>query len=972
MDQDRAPTRPSSRLDNDDLPEPPPSLGAPALLGSTPLRGSLPLDVRVRDGKVVETRAAVAFGVPHLRRPDTMTTDRADVAQTMPVAEAFADRAAALLGGPDDGVVPMRFARAEDATYDFDEYVLLRDRDDPLGPVGPTPAPADPRFARLESSAAAGIDWAVQLVLFQRFPERVRELMAVALELRRTLTGWWLQYAAVRSFNRLARLDPREVAATAAPYSPTTPHGYYGACLGYWLVNAVYEEIAAGIKDDAAAAAPLFTAELWTRARDEVFDDYFSDLDPVDPVIGSGPYPFEPVPADEAFFGLRVVHRQSWRQLGFGRGDLVGTVPLGPRESRKVSVKSTRRSQMSRSAEESRSFESSAESSTTAKDTSEVVAEASKATNKHAEAEVGGGYPPFVSAKISGGLSEDASSSSRNTKTALNERMQKTASRMKRDTKVTVSSEEEVTFEQSASSELTNPNDEVAVTYLYRRLQQRYWVSTSIDEVNSVIFVPEPVPAPEEINETWLTTHGEVIAGSLLDQSYAGVLAAVRGEPGNLAYPEDTVFRSSADTAVKAVASYGAYTGGGDLPDVLASGQQYFERDYERRTGLAMDQARRRHQLAGLLTHVRRNILYYLRAIWSSEDPDSRMRRYSGLRVPVEWVFVPRAPGSKDERIDVDGYFVPASTPPMPLDDVVDPVGPVGYLFNCAIWRVRDDVRLVNLHSALAHLRAAYTRFTVAVALSEGSQLTLRQAVAVAPRRFMATYPMIWREARGHWLIPVQGREEMDWIEIQKLPDGSLDVLGTRLWLDGTPADGEKVSVEVQVTADLEDPHVRLLRVQHPLPSTADEDAYFGDTLLEEMASLFDWSPAPADAPRTWTGLTDAEKKQVRDGYHELLMRRESGRLVTIDSANIVLDLEVGRSAALEPFKRLHRFVDVMKEHEELRRRELENRRREALLAGGLLGDPDIDRITVLRGGDGLSPVVVLDDAYDDDQGAPA
>jgi hypothetical protein len=512
----------------------------------------------------------------------------------------------------------------------------------------------------------------------------------------------------------------------------------------------------------------------------------------------------------------------------------------------------------------------------------------------------------------------------------------------------------------------------VAITYLYRRLQQRYWVSARIDEVNSVVLVPEPVPAYDEVDEDWIRAHGEVLAGALLDTSFASVLAAIRSEPGDLQYSDGGMFVQAANSAIQATGAYGKYTGGGDLPDVLDSGQQFYAQDFERRAALAMDQARRRHQVDGLLAHLRRNILYYLRAIWAAEDPDQRMQRYSRLRVPVMWTFVPRTPVagtpvSVGVGLDVDGVFMPALGAPVGLDDVVDPVGPIGYLFNCSIWRVRDDPKLINLHQALAHLRAAYTRFAVRVGLDAGSGLTVRQTLALAPRRFAAEYTLTYRTAWACWLIPVAGRTESDWIQVNRLPDGSLDVLGIRVWLDGEPADHETVTVSVQVTAEIEDPHLRLVAARSPLPPAGDEAGFFSDSLLADMAALYDWPPPGAGKRRTWADLTAAEQAEARARYHEFIALRESGRLVTLDSANLVLDLELGRSAVLEPFKRLHRYVDVMKEYEELRRRQADNRRRVALLDADRFGDPDIDRVTVVGNLAELNSTVVVDTDEDEE-----
>jgi len=964
-------------------------------VGAVPLRGSLPLNLRTDtdDAEDAATlRPAVLFAPVHLGRHQPLPTiqsagQAADGLEPAPAprwtgvsvdghggaAEArarmdFPDLAARLLADPSAGTAATALARAADATYDFTEYVLLRDRDDPISPGSypPEPIPGDPRFQRYLGKARVGVQAAVDYALVP-FGNPTPEMGTEAANLRELLYGWWRDVCSVRAFNRLSRYSPEDIEDQAGEFLvDKTPDGYYGSCLGSWLMSVAVEQMRSYLTGDHDAADPLFTVAFWEDVRDAVFANYFNGLDYVDPAMKAGAYPFEPLPVDEVIFGLRVVHRQSWHQLAYGRGDLVGTVPLGPRESRKVSIKATRRSKSGRTSEVASSFETSGESSTTAKDTSEVVDEATAKADRKADGEISGGYPPFVNAKISGSTSEDVGSSSKQTKTSLNERMQKTATRMKRDTKVTVSLEEESTFEQSASTELINPNDEVAVTYLYRRLQQRYWVSAQIDEVNSVVLVPEPVPDFDEVNEDWVRAHGEVLAGALLDASFASVLAAIRTEPGNLQYANGSVFRNAADSAIQATGAYGGYTGGGDLPDVLASGQQFYERDFERREALAMDQARRQHQIEGLLAHLRRNILHYLRAIWDSEEPDQRMQRYSKLRVPVMWTFVPRTPVSGQNvgvgvGLDVDGVFMPALGAPATLDDIIDPVGPVGYLFNCSIWRLRDDPKLINLHQALAHLRAAYTRFAVHVTLPQGSALSVRQAVAVAPRRFSAEYTITYRTARQRWLVPVPNRTEADWIQLNPLPDGSLDVLGIRVWLDGTPADQETAVVSAQVTGELQDPHLLLVQAQSPLPPAGQEAATFSDALLADMAAMYDWPPPGPGRQRTWDDLTVSEKAEVRARYHEFLMLRDSGRLVTLDSANLVLDLELGRSAVLEPFKRLHRYLDVMKEYEELRRRQADNRRRVALLDDNRLGDPDIERVTVVGNLAELNGAVVLD-----------
>ena len=71
------------------------------------------------------------------------------------------------------------------------------------------------------------------------------------------------------------------------------------------------------------------------------------------------------------------------------------TVPLGPREVRKVTVKTLRRNKAARTSEEAESTETTGESTTTSKDTSDVVTESAKKVSRHLEAEVSGGYLNF-------------------------------------------------------------------------------------------------------------------------------------------------------------------------------------------------------------------------------------------------------------------------------------------------------------------------------------------------------------------------------------------------------------------------------------------------------------------------------------------------------------------------------------------------------------------------------------------------
>src|SRR6266496_8805 len=751
-------TTANSAVDDEETPlvwAPPPALAA-----NRPLPGSLPLDVPA-DGGAAQLVPALLSAPVHLRTSEAAEASVLAIGQPAAVGTgngaglarrhslAAADGNGGTVSAAGDGLPGLaqamltepgpaasgRFlAMREDASFDFDEYVLLRDPDDPssasVGP-GQDPVPADPPFARFAAAAELGIAEFIDGARLHLGNPPEHEVLVLAL--RQLVASWWRKVCAVSAFNRLGRYNGRSV----RDQQGVSIERYYGYCLGLWLRSNADAEVRDFLTSagDSSTLHGLVRVPFWEDCRAAVFDLYFTQTPKVDSTAPTGDYPFEPLPGDEVVFGLRVVHRQTWQLLGYARGDLVRSSPLGPRESRRVSVKVTSRVTMANSSEQATSFESSTESTKSSKDTSDVVREAADKVNRHVEAEASGGKLNVWNVRVSGGIADETAHSSKDTKTHLNEKMQKTASRMKVDSKVVVSSESEDGFEQTSASELTNPNDEIAVTYLYHRLQQRFWVSAENDAVESVVLVPEPLPDWDAIDEQWVRDHGEILAGALLDPSYAPTLELLRSEPANLSYEPTNVFTDAANAGINAVGAYKGFQGG-FMPDLLGSAQQHYDRDYERRNELRMSQERRAHRGDALLGHIRRNILHYMRAIWSSEDPDQRLQRYARMRVPTSWTFVPRSPipsGGSPSPLEVDGFFVPVAGSARRLSDVIDPIGPVGYLFNCAVWRLREDPRLAGMHQALAYLRAAYTRFAVSGTPSQGAGVTVRQDFADAP-----------------------------------------------------------------------------------------------------------------------------------------------------------------------------------------------------------------------------------------------
>jgi len=227
--------------------------------------------------------------------------------------------------------------------------------------------------------------------------------------------------------------------------------------------------------------------------------------------------------------------------------------------------------------------------------------------------------------------------------------LQKTAGKLRTETKVVVSTESESTSEVTTASEIQNPNDEIALTYVYSKLQRQYEVFASLAEVANIVMVAEPVPLPEQVTLAWIKRHDWMIAQALLDDSYRDTLSGLSQdvEPSD-AGSLSADMKSAMDTSLGHLGALALNTG-------IAINQvdvaQEAERGYQEAVKSQAEAARQRNQIQRnrqrLIQHVCDNILHYCRAIWSHEDPDQRLLRYrrAGIVVPTRFRFVGNAGG---------------------------------------------------------------------------------------------------------------------------------------------------------------------------------------------------------------------------------------------------------------------------------------------------------------------------------------
>ena len=237
----------------------------------------------------------------------------------------------------------------------------------------------------------------------------------------------------------------------------------------------------------------------------------------------SEPYSFHYFEPNSVNYGLLTTYRQEWHPGPYQVADLVSTIPLAPGETRKYTKKETvKRSRAEKEVEKALSTHR-GESAQTRRAEAEIVGKATEETNFKLTATATKGWFSSTAEFAMNQARESAK-----TKKNFRESVVKASHEYKNERNLEISTTKEFTGETTTSGELSNPNNELTVTYLLYELERQYRISERIHQVTPVIFVAQDIPAPHEITEAWLLEHEWVLRRVLLDDSFHGALDDLR------------------------------------------------------------------------------------------------------------------------------------------------------------------------------------------------------------------------------------------------------------------------------------------------------------------------------------------------------------------------------------------------------------------------------------------------------------
>ncbi len=218
-------------------------------------------------------------------------------------------------------------------------------------------------------------------------------------------------------------------------------------------------------------------------------------------------------------FGLLNTYRQKWEPVAYQVGNLVKSIPLAPKEERKYALKTvfTRK----RSEKEARKNSSSItqEQNTTSRAEEEIVSKAQSKNTFTLAAEAN-----YSKWKVTSSLGLEAAKESADNRKDFRESVLKATQEFKEERSVEVDTEQTYSSDYEESGTISNPNDELAVTYLFYELQKRFKVSEQLYRVMPTVLVAQDVPSPAEVTEAWVIAHDWIINRVILDDSFRTAL----------------------------------------------------------------------------------------------------------------------------------------------------------------------------------------------------------------------------------------------------------------------------------------------------------------------------------------------------------------------------------------------------------------------------------------------------------------
>lgn len=229
-------------------------------------------------------------------------------------------------------------------------------------------------------------------------------------------------------------------------------------------------------------------------------------------------------------YGVMYTFRQKWEPANYQVGKLISSLPLAPKEVRKYSTRRVITKSKNEKYLDDREFKGKTDANSTSRAESEIIKRAQQNTSFGLNSTISVDLP-VIDASITNTLNNTSEKFSQDTKKNFREAVLNASEEYRKQNKSEIEFGFKDDYTTETSGEISNPNDEITVTYLFYELQRQYDISEFLHKITPVVLVANEVPTPAEIDVDWLLAHAWILKRIILDESFLPALQNLMDSP---------------------------------------------------------------------------------------------------------------------------------------------------------------------------------------------------------------------------------------------------------------------------------------------------------------------------------------------------------------------------------------------------------------------------------------------------------
>jgi len=616
-------------------------------------------------------------------------------------------------------------------------------------------------------------------------------------------------------------------------------------------------------------------------------------------------------------YGLLLNYRQHWQPQSYQVGNLVSTIPLAPQETRRYTTKTV--------VKQTRNVKEISDSVRSGKDESvgtwrvdaEIVDRAKNQTSFQANA--AGSYGNDNLYKISAGMQQgqDQAVESAQTKREFHESVVKSAQEYRNEHRLEISTEETREDETTSFREIRNPNDELTVTYLFYELQRRYLVDESLHKATPVVLVANDIPAPHEVDQGWILRYDWILKRTILDDSFLPALEYLAAD------------YTGAELALQTLG--------------LAVEQQKS----------VVDRISRQVQAAS------QSLDAAMLGLQASESQEVQDQQYKEIGALVKSFFDPL-------NITRTGNTGDGNSDRARVDFAKDALNRAQAKVNQLVSDLKTET--TALQTAIDKYVAAATKHFSMLAEIDRLRIHVKDNIIYYMQAIWTYEPADQRYFRLYNLdVPVFGHNTTVKFKTVSRGLASMDPSYRSMDIGLAPPTLLDQPTKLHQVADLET--LLGFKGNYMIFPVTNFDNYLIWFMMQHYINIDDINGVTAADPEPGADFTLNELKAAKEHirakdwnsfasneaeFEEIMLRllsKKTPEMVIVPSNSLYIEALPGTHPLLEDFKLIHRAIDVKRAQAEARKAELENLRLGARLASEELGDPDIDKVVLVKNG---------------------